>query len=88
VVQNGQVVSTHPDDFLIATKNPAGLADSMSGAGGVPMVSMEGVIAELRELKAAFLANKDVYMDSAKVTSVVRKKTETSTDNKFGTQFA
>jgi len=88
VVQNGQVVSTHPDDFLIATKKPAGLADSMSGGGGVPMVSMEGVIAELRELKAAFLANKDVYMDSAKVTSVVRKKTETSTDNKFGTQFA
>jgi len=88
VVQNGQVVSTHPDDFLIATKNPAGLADSMSGGGGAPMVSMEGVIAELRELKAAFLANKDVYMDSAKVTSVVRKKTETSTDNKFGTQFA
>ena len=88
VVQNGQVVSTHPDDFLIATKNPAGLADSLGGGGGVPMVSMEGVIAELRELKAAFLANKDVYMDSAKVTSVVRKKTETSTDNKFGTQFA
>jgi len=88
VVQNGQVVSTHPDDFLIATKNPAGLADSLGGGGGSPMVSMEGVIAELRELKAAFLANKDVYMDSAKVTSVVRKKTETSTDNKFGTQFA
>jgi hypothetical protein len=88
VVQNGQVVSTHPDDFLIATKNPAGLADSLGGGGGVPMVSMEGVITELRELKAAFLANKDVYMDSAKVTSIVRKKTETSTDNKFGTQFA
>jgi hypothetical protein len=88
VVQNGQVVSTHPDDFLIATKNPAGLADSLGGGGGTPMVSMEGVITELRELKAAFLANKDVYMDSAKVTSIVRKKTETSTDNKFGTQFA
>ena len=87
VVQNGQVVSTHPDDFLIATKNPAQLANSVSG-GGVPMISMDGVIAELRELKAAFLSNKDVYMDSTKVTTIVRRKTETSTDNKFGTQFA
>lgn len=87
VVQNGQVVSTSPEDFLIATKNPAALANSLGGGGGA-MVSMEGVIAELRELKAAFLANKDVYMDSTRVTSIVRRKSETSTDNKFGTQFA
>ncbi len=87
VVQNGQIVSTSPEDFLIATKNPAALANSLGGGGGA-MVSMEGVIAELRELKAAFLANKDVYMDSTRVTSIVRRKSETSTDNKFGTQFA
>lgn len=31
IVQNGQVISTHPDDYIIATKNPASLA----GAGGI-----------------------------------------------------
>lgn len=30
VVQNGKVISTHPDDFLIATKNPSQLLDSMA----------------------------------------------------------
>jgi len=46
---------------------------------------MEGVIQELRLLKEAFLSNKDVYMDTVKVTSVVRKTTERASDNKFGT---
>jgi hypothetical protein len=99
VVQNGKVVSTHPEDFLIATKNPTGLAESMAGGmtstSGLPQtmsggttISMEGVIAELRELKAAFMANKDVYMDRAKVTTLVRRTTERATDNNFGTLSA
>jgi hypothetical protein len=86
VVQNGQVVSTHPEDFLIATKNPAALAESV-GTGGVN-ISMDGVISELRELKAAFLSNRDIYMDGSRVTSLVRKTTERSTDNNFGIQNA
>ena len=99
VIQNGKVVSTHPEDFLIATKNPTGLAESMAGGmtstSGLPQtmsggttISMEGVIAELRELKAAFMANKDVYMDRAKVTTLVRRTTERATDNNFGTLSA
>jgi hypothetical protein len=99
VIQNGKVVSTHPEDFLIATKNPSGLAESMAGGmtstSGLPQtmsggttISMEGVIAELRELKAAFMANKDVYMDRAKVTTLVRRTTERATDNNFGTLSA
>lgn len=82
VVQNGQVISTSPEDFLIATKNPGSLADSI---GGMPSLSMDGVIQELRLLKEAFLSNKDVYMDTVKVTSVVRKTTERATDNRYGT---
>ena len=82
VIQDGKVVSTSPEDFLIATKNPAGLAETMSG---MPSLSMDGVIQELRLLKEAFLSNKDVYMDTVKVTSVVRKTTERASDNKFGT---
>lgn len=82
---NGDVISTSPEDFLIATKNPGSLTEAI---GSAPTISMEGVIAELRTLKEAFLSNKDVYMDTVKVTSVVRKTTERASDNKFGTQFA
>ena len=81
-MQDGKIISTSPEDFLIATKNPGSLAESM---GGMPSISMEGVIQELRLLKEAFLSNKDVYMDTVKVTSVVRKTTERASDNKFGT---
>jgi hypothetical protein len=83
VIQDGQVVSTHPDDYLIATKDPKGLANSMNAnsttppqgvaqaATTTPTISMDGVIAELKELKAAFMANKDVYMDGQLVTAKV-----------------
>jgi len=64
----GNVISTSPDDFLIATKNPGALADTVSQGGGT---SMEGVIAELRELKAAFMANRNVYIDGQLVTSKI-----------------
>lgn len=64
----GNVISTSPDDFLIATKNPGTLADTVSQGGGT---SMEGVIAELRELKAAFMANRNVYIDGQLVTSKI-----------------
>lgn len=64
----GNVISTSPDDFLIATKNPGALADTVSQGGGT---SMEGVIAELRELKAAFMENRHVYIDGQLVTSKI-----------------
>jgi len=32
VVQDGKVVTTHPDDFLIATKNPGELANTLAGS--------------------------------------------------------
>ncbi len=64
----GSVISTSPDDYLIATKNPGALAETVSQGGGT---SMEGVIAELRELKAAFMANRNVYIDGQAVTSKI-----------------
>ena len=80
VVQNGKVVSTHPDDFLIATKTP----ETLGQAGATSSVSMEGVIQELRALKDAFLSNKDVYIDRERVTAVIRTQTNRTSDNKFG----
>ena len=80
IVKNRQIVSTHPDDYLIATKDPGGLASAMSGGG----MDMSGVIAELKELKAAFVANKDVYIDNEKITSRISKTQEKSNINQFG----
>lgn len=80
VVQNGKVVSTHPDDFLIATKTP----ETLGQTGGNGTISMDGVIQELRALKDAFLSNKDVYIDRERVTSVIRTQTNRTSDNKFG----
>lgn len=37
IVQNGQVITTHPDDYIIATKNPQSLA-----GGGTVNVSING----------------------------------------------
>jgi len=82
VVQDRQVVSTHPDDFLIATKDPAGLAESMSG-GGVS-ISMDGVISQLKKLEIAFMSNKNVYIDGDDVTAKVTMRQESSSKNEFG----
>jgi hypothetical protein len=46
--------------------------------------SMGGVINELRELKAAFISNKDVYIDNEKITSRITKTQEKSNINQFG----
>ena len=45
---------------------------------------MDGVINELRELKAAFLANKDVYIDNERMTSKISRTQEKMITNQFG----
>ena len=83
---DGGVISTSPEDYLIATKNPAGLANSVSAdiSSSPQMISMDSVVAELKELKSAFLSNKDVYIDNQKVTSRITKTQERSSINQFG----
>lgn len=78
---DGDVISTHPDDFLIATKTP----ETLGGSGAV---NMSGVISELKSLKEAFVSNKDVYIDGDKVTAKVTMKQETSGRNQFGMGIA
>lgn len=88
VVQNGQVVSTNPADFLLATKDPQGLAEDLSAGGGMS-IDMSTTNALLSELKEAFLSNKDVYMDKVLVTSTVTDTQERSgRQNRFGIQGA
>lgn len=82
----GEIISTSPEDYLIATKNPSALADATSGAMGAggTIMDMSSVIGELKSLKEAFLSNKDVYIDNQKVTSRITKTQEKSNINQFG----
>tara|TARA_Y100000389_G_scaffold120017_1_gene117177 strand:- start:454 stop:3165 length:2712 start_codon:yes stop_codon:yes gene_type:complete len=85
---DGNIITTDPADFIIATKDPSGLAEDVVG-GGSMAVDMSGVISELQSLKQAFLSNKDVYMDKSLVTSAVTNTQERSgRENRFGLQGA
>jgi hypothetical protein len=68
---DGDVISTSPKDFLIATQNPGELA----GAGGKP----EWV----NELITAFKETKDVYMDGKKVTAGVSNNVDRIGSNSY-----
>jgi hypothetical protein len=98
IVQGGKVVSTHPADTLIATKNPEGLASSLEGGiggllGGVgdAMGKVAGafngsnrIIEKLDELIVATRGGKNIYMDREKVSSAVATTNEKSGENRFG----
>lgn len=75
---SGDIISTHPDDFLIATKTPETLG------GGSGAVNLSGVISELKSLREAFVSNKDVYIDGDRVTAKVTMRQESSGKNQFG----
>jgi methyl-accepting chemotaxis protein len=80
--KEGGLFELSPNDDLLAAP---GLSDAMSGgSGGSVNISMDGVIFELQELRAAFLSNKDVYMDREKVSSAVVRTNEKSGENRFG----
>jgi len=56
----GGIITTHPDDYLIATKDPQGLANSVGGSGGSSS-KVESLLEQLVK------KNSNVYMDSSKV---------------------
>tara|TARA_R110000823_G_C15749371_1_gene481728 strand:- start:257 stop:790 length:534 start_codon:yes stop_codon:yes gene_type:complete len=86
IVQGGKIISTHPEDTLIATKTPDSLLSNIAGGiSGVVGGLMGGgssdaqIVAKLDELITVMGANKDVYMDGRKVTAGV-----SSTVDKIG----
>jgi hypothetical protein len=81
VMQNGSVISTSPEDYLIATKNPAGLAGAVGGGGGI---DISALVNKMDEMIQAVSANRDVYMDREKVSSAVVRTSEKSSQNRFG----
>jgi hypothetical protein len=90
--KEGGLFELSPNDDLLAAPGlsdamsggSSGLTESVSGNGGSVNISMDGVIFELQELRAAFLSNKDVYMDREKVSSAVVNTNEKSGENRFG----
>ena len=56
----GGIITTHPDDYLIATKDPQGLANSVGGSGG-SSAKVESLLEQLVK------KNSNLYMDSSKV---------------------
>ena len=60
VMQNGQVISTDPADFLIASKNPSALAGQLSsgGDGGGTAALVSSLIAEMQGMRADLAAGK------------------------------
>jgi len=59
VMQNGQVISTDPADFLIASKNPSALAGQMGGGeGGGTAALVSSLIAEMQGMRADLAAGK------------------------------
>jgi hypothetical protein len=60
VMQNGQVISTDPADFLIASKNPSALAGQLSGGGdgGATAALVSSLIAEMQGMRADLAAGK------------------------------
>jgi hypothetical protein len=57
---DGDIITTHPDDYLIATKDPQGLANSVGGSGG-SSAKVESLLEQLVK------KNSNFYLDSSKV---------------------
>jgi hypothetical protein len=74
VMQNGQVISTDPADFLIASKNPSALAGQLSGGGdgGATAALVNSLIAEMQGMRADLAAGKiAVNIDGQKMNAKI-----------------
>jgi len=88
VMQNGQVITTDPADFLIATKNPSELAGQLGGGGGSNLAALSAplnaMINEIKALRADLSAGKiAVNMDGVRVSSGIGKVVDGTTRNSF-----
>jgi hypothetical protein len=73
VMQNGQVISTDPADFLIASKNPSALAGQIGGGdGGGTAALVSSLIAEMQGMRADLAAGKiAVNIDGQKMNAKI-----------------
>jgi hypothetical protein len=73
VMQNGNVISTDPADFLIASKNPSALAGQIGGGdGGGTAALVSSLIAEMQGMRADLAAGKiAVNIDGQKMNAKI-----------------
>ena len=73
----GDVISTSPEDFLIATKNPAGLADKVGSSAGSVAIDYDKL--------AAALGNQplQVVIDGKVINTITRKQSMNKSYNKM-----
>jgi len=92
--KEGGLYELSPNDDFIAAP---GLSDVMNGGivdsntssaiNSTPAsvnIDISGVINELKDLKTAFMSNKNVYIDGDDVTAKVTMRQESSSKNEFG----
>lgn len=88
--KEGGLFELSPNDDFIAAPGIASPVESKTSQTlgqqptSIPNISMDGVIKELKELKAAFLVNKDVYIDNERMTSKISRTQEKMITNQFG----
>jgi hypothetical protein len=88
--KEGGLFELSPNDDFIAAPGIASPVESKipetlgQQPTSIPNISMDGVIKELKELKTAFLANKDVYIDNERMTSKISRTQEKMITNQFG----
>ena len=71
VLQNGNVISTDPADFLIASKNPSALAGQIGGGDGTSAL-VSALIAEMQGMRADLAAGKiAVNIDGQKMNAKI-----------------
>jgi hypothetical protein len=71
VLQNGNVISTDPADFLIASKNPSALAGQIGGGDGTAAL-VSSLIAEMQGMRADLAAGKiAVNIDGQKMNAKI-----------------
>ena len=99
IVQDGRIVTTNPEDSIIATREPDTLlsrvmdsrsaqSDTIQQAQTQFIQDNTELVKKLDEVISAIGNNKDVYLDKEKVTGVVRKQNEKANGNMFGLNVA
>ena len=98
IVQNGKIVTTDPEDTLIATKTPGDLLGSLLENSPIGMLGsalgglvggggggdMTALLDEIRGLRADLNSGKiAVYMDGKNVTTKVASIASKSTKNNY-----
>jgi molecular chaperone GrpE (heat shock protein) len=88
IVQDGKIITTNPEDTLIASKTPgdllgglaAGVSSLFGGGGGGDNTAM---VSKLDELILAVKETRDVYMDGRKVTAGVSNTVDKIGSNSY-----